>query len=446
MQGSPESSDAPHAGLPRIVIIGAGFGGLSAAKALAKAKARIILIDRRNHHLFQPLLYQVATAGLSPNQIATPIRTIVRRQKNTEVILGAVSGVDLEGKAVLVGARRVAYDYLIVATGAAHSYFGHDAWAEAAPGVKSLEDAIDVRRRILLAFERAEIEPDPGERARLLNFVIIGAGPTGVELAGAIAELARKALAMDFRNVNPRSARIILVEAGPRVLAQFHPALSRTARRALERLGVELRLGQAVTGCDGEAVTLASGERIETRCALWAAGVQSSPAAAWLGLQADRQGRAFAAPDLTAPGHREVFVIGDCAHVKDERGNPLPALAPVAKQQGAYAARAILRALAGRAAPAPFAYVNAGELATIGRHAAVVDFGAVRLTGLIGWLVWSAAHIYFLIGFRNRVAVALDWLWSYLTFERGARLITGPINGPIGAPAGASSAKDDRAV
>lgn len=415
---------APH-GKPRVVIIGAGFGGLTAAKALAKAPVQVTLIDRRNHHLFQPLLYQVATAGLAPTQIATPIRAIVRRQRNTDVALGHVDGIDLQRREVRLGARRVGFDYLIVATGARHAYFGNDEWEPYAPGLKTLEDATAQRRRILLSFERAELETDPEERARLTTFVVIGGGPTGAETAGAIAELAKKALVCDYRRINPRAARIVLVEAAPRILGAFPESLSEHARAALDKLGVETRLGVAVTKIDPRGVTL-GGERIESRCVIWAAGVQSSPAAKWLKATADRAGRVLVGPDLRLPGREDVFVIGDCAALNGANGRPLPGVAPVAKQQGVYAAKAILSALAGRTTK-PFRYIDFGDLATIGRKAAIADFGGFHLRGFVGWLVWSAAHIYFLIGFRNRIAVTLDWLWSYLTFERGARLITGDI-------------------
>lgn len=411
--------------LPKVVIIGAGFGGLAAAKALAKAPVHVTLIDRRNHHLFQPLLYQVATAALAPTQIATPIRSILRRQRNADVELGHVDGVDLQRKQVRIGARRVPYDYLIVATGARHAYFGRDEWERFAPGLKTLEDATAQRRRILLSFERAELETDPAERARLTTFIVIGGGPTGVETAGAIAELAKKALVCDYRRINPRCARIILVEAAPRVLGAFPEVLSQEAQRALEKLGVEVRTGAAVTNIDEAGVTLGE-ERIESRCVIWAAGVQSSPAAKWLDAAADRAGRALIGEDLRLPGHDDVFVIGDCASVKGASGKPLPGVAPVAKQQGIYAASAIRAALDGMRLK-PFRYADFGNLATVGRKAAVADFSGFHLRGFIGWLVWSAAHVYFLIGFRNRVAVTLDWIWSYLTFERGARLITGDI-------------------
>lgn len=420
------------AGLPRVVIVGAGFGGLSAAKALAKAPVHVTLIDKRNHHLFQPLLYQVATAGLAPTQIATPIRAILRKQRNVDVVLGNVNGVDLGAKHLLMGDRRVRFDYLVLATGARHSYFGRDEWERFAPGLKTLEDATEQRKRILLAFERAELEVDAAERARLTTFVVIGGGPTGVETAGAIAELAKKALAKDYRRINPHCARIILVEAAPRLLGAFPEDLSANARCELERLGVEVRTGAAVTSCDADGITLGA-ERIQSRCVIWAAGVQSSPAANWLGAAADRAGRAIVGGDLRIDGRDDVFVIGDCAVVNGTDGRPLPGVAPVAKQQGEYVAQAIRALLRGKT-PASFIYRDLGSMATVGRKAAIADFRGVHLRGLPGWLVWSAAHVYFLIGFRNRAAVTMDWIWSYLTFERGARLITGDIEAPKRAP------------
>jgi NADH:ubiquinone reductase (H+-translocating) len=417
------SPAATSPGRPRIVIIGAGFGGLTAAMRLKRAGADVTVIDRRNHHLFQPLLYQVATAALSPADIAAPIRGILSRQANASVTLGTVTGIDLAGRAVLLGERCVPYDQLIVATGARETYFGNDEWAAVTSGLKRIEDATTMRRRILVAFERAEDAEDEAERHRLLTFVIIGGGPTGVELAGALAELARAALARDFRHIDPKTARIVLVEAGPRLLPGFPPKLSDAAARALQRLDVELRLGVKVTRCDAEGAMLGN-ERVESRTLIWAAGVVASPAAEWLGVAPGRGGRVPVGPDLTLPGHPEIFVIGDTALVEGPCG-PLPGVAPVAKQQGAYAARVIAARLAGNPAPPPFRYHDFGNLATIGRREAVVDFGWLQLTGRIAWLVWGGAHIYFLIGFRNRIVVALDWLWSYLTYQRGARLITG---------------------
>jgi len=396
---------------------------LSAAKRLGKVAADVTVIDRRNHHLFQPLLYQVATAALSPADIAAPIRGILATQANTHVILGSVTGIDTAGRSVLIGNRRIPYDLLIIATGARENYFGHDEWAAVTSGLKTIEDATTMRRRILMAFERAGDSDDEAERCRLLTFVIIGGGPTGVELAGALAELAKAALARDFRHIDPTTARIILVEAGPRLLPSFPPKLSAVAARALTRLGVELRLGTTVTRCDRGGAVL-DDEGIESRTLIWAAGVAASPAATWLGVGPGRGGRVVMTSDLSLPEHPEIFVIGDTAQVEGPDG-ALPGVAPVAKQEGAYVARVIAARLAGKRPPARFRYRNLGNLATIGRKEAIVDFGRLRLTGRIAWLVWGLAHIYFLIGFRNRMAVAVDWLWSYLTYQRGARLITG---------------------
>jgi NADH:ubiquinone reductase (H+-translocating) len=410
-------------GRQRVVIIGAGFGGLSAAKALADAPVDLIVIDRFNYHLFQPLLYQVATAGLSPADIAAPIRGVLRRQANATVILADAEGVDLVAKTVHAEDRRVPYDLLVIATGAKHGYFGHDDWAKFAPGLKQIDDATFLRRRILLAFEKAEIETDPRERERLLSFVLVGGGPTGVEMAGAIAELARMALSADFRSIDPRATRVTLIESGPRLLAAFHPELSEAARRSLEMLGVRVRLGKPATRCDENGVEV-DGERIDARTIIWAAGVMASPAGQWLGVETDRAGRVKVNPDLSVPGHPEIFVLGDTAHVAGVDGRPLPGVAPVAKQQGVYLARLIKTRLKGGDLP-PFCYRDFGSLATIGRKRAVVQMGGFRVTGFVAWLIWSTAHIYFLIGFRNRLIVALNWGWNYLTFGRGARLITG---------------------
>jgi NADH dehydrogenase len=409
--------------MQRVLIVGAGFGGLNAAKSLAGLAIELTVIDRHNYHLFQPLLYQVATAALSPADIAAPIRGIQRGQANATVLLENVTGVDLAAKTVRAGPSTVPYDFLIVATGARHSYFGHDEWEPFAPGLKTIDDATAMRRRILLAFERAEGTADPVERQRLLTFVIVGGGPTGVELAGAIAELARAALARDFRLIDPTTARIVLVEAGPRLLSTFPAELSEKAATALNDLGVELCLGRAVTRCDGDGAVIGN-DRIESRTLMWAAGVAASPAAQWLGSASDRAGRVIVGPELTLPGHPEVFVIGDTARVEGPSG-PLPGVAPVAKQQGHYVARVIAARVAGGRVPGPFRYRDYGNLATIGRRQALADFGWIRVSGRIGWLLWSAAHIYFLIGFRRRVLVALEWFWSYLTYQRGARLITG---------------------
>jgi NADH dehydrogenase len=411
---------------PRVVIVGAGFGGLWAAKTLANAPVEVVVIDRQNYHLFQPLLYQVATAGLSPADIAAPIRSIVGIYRNISVMLGTVEGVDLVAREVLLAhGRRVPYDYLILATGARHAYFGHDDWEPFAPGLKRIEDATEIRRRILLAFEQAETETDADERRRLMNLVIVGGGPTGVELAGAIAELARRALAKDFRNIDPRAARVILIEAGPRLLSTMPEDLSDDARQRLERLGVEVRLNAPVTAVDATGVE-AGGTRIEARTVIWAAGVAASPAGQWLGTDCDRVGRIKVNPDLSVHGHPEIFAIGDTALAFDAAGKPLAGVAPVAKQQGYYVSKLIKSRLRGTEPVGPFRYRNYGNLATIGRKAAVVDFGWIHLRGLIAWIIWTVAHIFFLIGLRNRMMVALHWLWAYFTFQRGARLITGP--------------------
>jgi NADH dehydrogenase len=407
----------------RVVIIGAGFGGLSATRALVRAPVEITLIDRHNYHLFQPLLYQVATAGLSPSDIASPIRAIVRDQRNVRVVLGEVSGIDTARREVVAEGRRIPYDDLVIATGAQHAYFGHDDWARFAPGLKTIDDATYLRRRILLAFEKAETETDPAERRALLNFVVVGGGATGVEMAGAIAELAKRALASDFRSIDPGNARIILVEAGPRLLPGFVPELSDKARRSLEKLGVEVRLGTAVTACDDSGVSLGS-ERIAARTLMWAAGVSASPAARWLGVEGDRAGRLKVNADLSVPGHPEIFVIGDTALALRDDGRPLPGVAPVAKQQGSYVGKLIAARIRGTTLP-PFHYRDFGSLATIGRKSAVVEMAGLRLTGFFAWLIWCVAHIYFLIGFRNRAIVAMNWAWNYLTFQRGTRLITG---------------------
>ena len=413
----------PIARIPRVVIVGAGFGGLSAAKALAGTAYEITLIDRHNYHLFQPLLYQVATAGLSPADIAAPIRGIVGAQPNITVALAAVSGVDAVRSEVIAEGRRIPFDFLVLATGAQHAYFGRDDWAFYAPGLKTIDDATYLRRRILLAFERAEAEPDPIERRRLLTFAIIGGGPTGVEMAGAIAELANRAIASDFHNIDPRSTRVILVEAGQRLLKTFDPSLSVLALQSLQQLGVEVRLGAVVTGCSCAAVFLGD-ERIETRTIMWAAGVKASPAGAWLGVDTDRVGRVRVGADLSVPGHPNIFVIGDTALAMGVDGEPLPGVAPVAKQQGKYVAD-VLRARMKARPTEPFRYRNNGSMATIGRKSAVAEFGGIKLSGFSAWLLWCLVHVYFLIGFRNRFSVALNWSWNYITFQRGSRLITG---------------------
>ena len=409
---------------PRIVIVGAGFGGLAVAQSFRHADADITLIDRQNHHLFQPLLYQVATAGLSPADIAWPVRYLMRRQPNTRVLMGEIRAVDPVRKVVTLDAGPIAYDCLVLATGATHGYFGRDEWARYAPGLKTLDDATAMRRRLLLAFERAEMTSNPEENARLLTIVIVGGGPTGVELAGAVAELARRALARDFRSIDPRRTRVILVEAGPRLLANFPASLSRYTGRALEQLGVEVRLGQAVTHCDADGVRIGD-ETLRAGTVIWAAGVAASPPARWLGVAADRAGRVPVTPQLRAPGLEDVWVIGDAALAKNPDGAPQPGIAPVAKQQGRYVARAIAARIEGRAPPPPFEYRDRGLLATIGRKSAVIAWGRLRLRGWIAWWIWGAAHVYFLVSLRNRVIVVTQWLWSYVFFERGARLITG---------------------
>jgi len=413
-----------HAGMgtPRVVIVGGGFAGLSAARGLASAPVDVLLIDRHNYHLFQPLLYQVATAGLSPGEIAWPIRSLLRRQRNARVALGEIVGVDTDARTVRVGESDVSYDYLVLATGARHGYFGHSHWEPHAPGLKTVDDATEIRRRILVAFELAEIEPDPETRRALLTFVIVGGGPTGVELAGALVELAKKALARDFRRIDPSTARVILVEAGGRVLPTFPETLSSNAATSLERLGVEVRSGAAVTDCDTDGVMIGT-ERIDARTVLWAAGVAASPVAQWLDLPGDAAGRVTVEGDLSVPGHPDVYVVGDAARVA--WGEQLvPGIAPAAKQMGGYVARSIRARVDGRHAE-PFRYRHYGNLATIGRSRAVIDFGWLRLKGWLAWWIWGSAHIYFLISMRNRALVAWQWLWSYLTFQRGARLITG---------------------
>lgn len=403
------------------MIVGAGFGGLAAARQLAAAPVDITLVDRQNHHLFQPLLYQVATAGLSPADIAWPIRHLVRKQRNTRVLMGEVTGVDPVRKLIMLGDGPVAYDWLVLATGVTHGYFGHDEWAVDAPGLKDLDDATGIRRRLLLAFERAEMTSNPDLRARLLTIAIVGGGPTGVEMAGAVAELARRALATDFREIDPRKTRVLLLEAGPRLLPGFPEQLSRYTSQALCRLGVEVRLGKAVTRCNSDGIALGD-EVIEAGTIIWAAGVTASPAARWLGVTGDRAGRVPVGPDLRPSGHDDIFVIGDTAVVLDK---PLPGIAPVAKQQGVYVAQVIESRIRGRDGSLPFAYRDRGLLATIGRKAAVIAYRRMRLKGRLAWWLWGAAHIYFLVNLRNRIIVMTQWLWSYLVFERGARLITG---------------------
>lgn len=408
---------------PRVVIVGAGFGGLFAAQALRRAEVDIVLVDRQNYHLFQPLLYQVGTAGLAPSDIAWPVRSILRKQSNVRVVLGEVTGVDRSRKVLMCDDQSVPFDYLVVATGARDAYFGHDEWREHAPGLKTVDDATSLRRRLLLAFERAETVEDPQEREALMRFVVIGAGPTGVELAGAIAELARFTLARDFRKIDPTAAEVLLVEAGPRVLPAFHETSSEYARRVLDRLGVQLRLNTRVTAVDDGGVSLGS-ETVAAATTVWAAGVAATPVADWLGIPANSDGRIRVNADLSIAGDENVFVVGDAAAVVDTRGNPVPGIAPAAKQQGRHAAKVIQGRIAG-SPTTPFRYRHAGSLATIGRRAAVVEFGRWRLRGRLAWWLWGIAHIYFLIGLPSPLIVSLRWLWEYITYGRGARLITG---------------------
>ena len=411
---------------PRVVIVGAGFGGLMAARGLARAPVDVVVIDRHNYHLFQPLLYQVATAALSPADIAEPIRVVLRRQRNATVLLDEVIGVDPEAQIVKTRAgARQRYDWLL-ATGSRYNYFGHADWPSLAPGLKSLDDATLIRRRALLAFEEAEAASEPALRQRLLTFVLVGAGPTGVEMAGALAELAHATLSRDFRNINPQTARIILVEAGPRVLAGFPEKLSAFAVHSLERMGVEVLLDTPIEAIDDQGVT-AKGRRIEAANVIWCAGVEASPVARWLGLAAAKGGRVQVAPDFSVPGHPEIFVIGDAGFVTGPGGEPLPGLAPVAKQQGRYVGELITCRVRGDPAPPSFRYRDEGALATIGRHSAIADFGWVRLTGFLAWVLWGIVHIFFLIGFRNRASVFLNWVWAWVTYGRGARLITGEV-------------------
>lgn len=411
------------AGLPQVVIVGGGFAGLAAAKRLRNVACDVTIVDRHNHHVFQPLLYQVATAGLSPGDIASPIRWIFRRQPRLRVLLANVERIDSAAKRIsLDGGDTLSYDFLIVAAGATHSYFGHDEWSAVAPGLKTLDDALAIRRRLLLAFEEAEREPNPVCQRRLLTFVIIGGGPTGVELAGALGEIARQALRLEFDAVDPASARIILIEAKPSILPSFPDDLRESARRALVRLGVTVRVGRRVTKVETGAVWIGD-ERIEAHTVLWAAGVASAPLSRDLGPTLDRAGRVIVEADLSVPGHPGVFVAGDLASFSHQTGSPLPGVAQVAKQGGRHAAANIARLIAGGRTQ-PFRYIDPGNMATIGRHAAIADFGFLRVSGYLGWLLWLFVHITFLIGFRNRLSVMLQWAAAYVTFQRSVRLIT----------------------
>ena len=409
--------------MPHVVIVGGGFGGLNAARALAGADVRVTLLDRHNYHLFQPLLYQVATASLSPGDVASPIRWILRNQKNVEVLLAAVREIDAAGRRVIIeDGEPIPYDYLVIASGAAHAYFGHPEWAERAPGLKTLDDALEMRRRVLLAFEAAEREPDAVRQQRLLTFVIVGGGPTGVELAGALAEIARQSLRKDFRRIRPESARIVLLEGSPYVLAPFADPLRIAARQSLERLGVEVRTGSVVTGMDEDGVLIGA-ERISASTILWAAGVAASPVAKSLGVPLDRAGRVTAEQTLALQAQPEIFVVGDlCIFMQD--GKPLPGVAQVAMQQGTCAARNIRRAIAGQPLE-PFRYKDCGIMATIGRGAAVGDIFGLKISGFFAWLFWIFLHIFWLIGFRNRFVVMTEWAWAYFSLQRRVRLITG---------------------
>jgi len=409
--------------VPQVVIIGAGFGGLNAALKLARYPVKITLIDRKNHHTFQPLLYQVATAGLSPGEIAAPIRWIVRGRRNIEVLLGEVQNFDLERHLVKLPDRELPYDYLIVASGASHAYFGHDEWEPLAPGLKTIEDALEIRRRVLLAFELAERQAAGGGAQVQLNFVIVGGGPTGVELAGTLSEIARRALADEFHSIDPQRTRIILLEGGPRILPAYPEDLSRSAEDQLRRLGVEVHTSTMVTGVEPASVRMGE-TRLPAAVILWAAGVAASPLGKMLGAPVDRAGRVLVNPDLSIPGHREVFVVGDLAALKDASGQLVPGVAPAAIQQGKATARNIVHDLQGQPRR-DFHYLNKGSLATIGRAAAIAQFGKIHISGFVAWLSWLFVHIFFLIGFRNRIIVLIQWAWSYFTYERGARLITG---------------------
>lgn len=418
---NPPKNECHH-----VVVVGGGFGGLQCIKSLKSADVRVTLIDQRNHHLFQPLLYQAATTILAPSEIAWPLRQVFRDRPDVTTILASVVGVDADARCVhLDDGASVAYDTLVLATGARHSYFGNDAWEDHAPGLKTLEDATAIRRKILSAFEIAEKSDDPEVQKAHMTFAVIGAGPTGVELAGIIAELAHRILPREFRRIDTRKARVLLIEAGPNVLSAYPDALSDYAKAALAKLGVEILLGEPVTACHADGIDMGEA-RIPCKTIIWAAGVHASAAAEWVGVECDRAGRALVKPDLTVPEHNNVFVIGDTASIMDNSGNPVPGIAPAAKQMGGYAATVIRQRLTGATSPAPFTYRHAGSLATLGRDAAIADFGKLRLKGPIAWWVWGIAHIFFLIGTRSRIAVAWSWLWSFVTGQNSARLITVP--------------------
>jgi len=439
LNGAPTGSEAGQdEGRPHVVIVGAGFAGLYAAQALRDAPLRVTVVDRRNHHLFQPLLYQVATAVLSPADIAQPIRSILRDQANATVLLGDVTDLDVDARQVVLGEDRLVYDYLILAPGTSHAYFGHDEWEPLAPGLKSLEDAVEIRRRVLMAFEEAEREDDPRRRDALLTFVVVGGGPTGVELAGAIAEIARFALAKDFHRIDPTKARVILLEAADRLLLTFPETLGKKAAAQLQRLGVDLHFGKPVTDIRPGLVRMGETE-IAAGTVLWAAGVKASALARALGAALDRAGRVQVEKDLSVPGRPEIFVVGDLATLTDAKGKPLPGTAPAAIQEGRWAAENVIRRVAGEQTR-PFKYRDRGNMATIGRHSAVADIKGLRLSGFVAWLAWAIVHVFNLIGFRNRVLVSIQWLWSYLTFQRGARLITNPTPVDLWIGAAAASA------
>jgi NADH dehydrogenase len=414
---------------PHVVVVGAGFGGLNAVRALEGVPVRVTVVDRSNHHLFQPLLYQVATAALSPADIASPVRSILRSQRNAAVLLAQATSVDRSARELVLSDGRLSFDYLVLATGARHAYFGHADWESNAPGLKTLEDALEIRRRILLAFERAEREPDGARRRALMTFLIVGGGPTGVELAGAIAEISRHVLRRDFRSIEPGEAKVQVLEAGPRILPSFPPALAEKAARSLSRLGVEVRTGCPVTAVEPGFLE-SGGDRMRAATILWAAGVRASPLAASLGVGLDTAGRLLVEPDLSIPGDPRIFAIGDVAAFLHQSGKPLPGVAPVAIQQGRHVARNVDSDLAGRPREA-FRYRDKGNLAVIGRASAVASFGRLRISGFLAWLAWCFVHILFLIGFRNRALVLFEWAWSYLTDQRGARLITGPVDRPV---------------